>query len=190
MKRILVALAMFPLVAHAEELSAGTFEVSGDSNLGFKTGSVKSNGGGSIDTTDFGLSATGLYYATQNVGVGLSFSYGNSSQKEAGIEQGVSTFLLGPAIGLDFAVAPQFSIFGRGKLGYASSTFSGTGVSDLTASGFGFGLGAGVKYFPTRTLSFDAGIAYDWTKIEHDSSSVTTSGFGFNLGISVYLGAK
>lgn len=190
MKRVLVALAMFPLVAQANELSVGTFELSGATSFGAHTGSIEVTDGGSVDTTDYGLSAAGLYYFTPNVAVGLSVDYSNSKEKANGFENGFSTLLLGPAIGFDFSVAPKLSLFGRGMIGYASSTFTETGSPDITPTGFGFGLEAGVKYFPVTSFSFDAGVGYDWVRLKEDPVEVTTSGVGVNLGLSVYFGGK
>lgn len=190
MKKILVALAMFPMVAAANELSIGTFELTGDSNLSFNSGSVKVKDGTTTDTTDYGLGASGLYYVTPNVGIGATLQYSNSKEKVAGDETGLSTLLVGPAVGLDFSVAPQVSVFGRGVVGYASSTRTATGSPDVDLTGFGFNLEAGVKYFVTKAFSLDAGLAYDWVQLKKSPFEVTTSGFGVNAGVSVYFGAK
>jgi hypothetical protein len=190
MKKILVALAMFPMVAAANDLSAGTLELTGDSNLSFNSGSVKVKDGSTTDTTDYGLGATGLYYVTPNVGIGASLQYSNSKEKVGGVESGLSTLLVGPAVGVDFPVAPQVSFFGRGAVGYASSTLTETGSPDFDLTGYGFTVEAGVKYFVTKAFSLDAGLGYDWLQLKKSPAEITTSGFGVNVGLSVYFGNK
>lgn len=189
-KRILVALAIFPLAVDANELSAGTFELSGDTTLGFDSASMKVKGGGSTDLTDYGMSAAGLYYFTPNLGVGLLVDYSNSKEKEAGIESGISTLLIGPAIGLDFSIAPKASVFARGVFGYASSTRTETGSPDITPTGYGLGVEGGVKYFPVKSFSFDIGLGYNWVRLKEDPVEVTTSGIAVDVGLSVYFGGK
>ncbi len=188
-KQILVALALFPVVAYAE-ITPGTLEVSGNSSLGFNAGTIDVKSGQSTDTTDFGFAANGLYYLTPNIGLGVTVDYSNSTTKSAGVEHGLSTLLFGPAVAVDYPVAQQLSLFGRGMFGYASSKYTETGSPDVTPSGFGFGLEAGVKYFPVKNFSLDAGIGYDWVRLKEDPVEVTNSGFGVNVGLSVYFGGK
>lgn len=185
---ILVALALFPVLASANEVSTGTFELSGGSSLGFKSGSIEVKDGETTDTTDYGASVSGLYYVTPMVGVGATLQYSNSKEKTAGVETGLSTLLVGPAVGLDVPVAPQLSVFGRGAVGYASSTRTETGRPDFDLTGWGFALEAGVKYFVVKSFSVDAGVGYEWTKLKKSPVEVTTSDLGVNLGLSVYFG--
>lgn len=193
MKHILAALAMFPLAVHANELSVGTFELSGDTALGFDTGKREVTSGtlsSTTDTTDYGLSAAGLYYVTPNVGIGLVLDYRNSKEKDAGFETGISTLMIGPALGLDFSVAPQVSVFARGMFGYASSTISETGSPDITPTGYGLGIQGGIKFFPAKNFSLDAGLGYNWLRLKESPVEVTTSGVAFDVGLSVYFGGN
>ena len=196
MKRIAVVLALVPMLASAHELSPGTIEIGGDTSLGFRSGSEKVEAGGfsqTTDTTDYGLNLSGFYYVTPNIGVGAVLNYDNSSSKLAGITTGVSTFLIGPAVAVDYPIAPQFSLFGRGAIGYASTKATQTGNPDVSASGVGLAFNAGVKYFLVKSLSFDAGLVYDWSKLSGDTVAgvtpkTTISSFGVIAGVSVYLG--
>jgi hypothetical protein len=193
MKKIIFALAMVPMLARAE-VAQGTFELSGGSNLGFSSGSRKTEIGGAsgtVDTTDYGLSATGLYYVSPNIGIGGRLEYGYSAEKANGVTDGLSTLIIGPAIAAEAPVAPQFAVFGLAQLGYASTTQSTTGFADVKASGYGFGLDVGVKYFVVKNFSFNAALAYQYANVETDETvkrKITTSDVGLNLGLSVYFG--
>lgn len=198
MRRILMVLAMVPALAQAAELSVGTFEVSGSSNLGFSSGSTKVEAGGVTDTTDttsYALSTSGLYYLAPNVGVGLNLVYDHTEDTTAGTTTGTSTFLLGPAAGIAFPLQEKLYFAAQGYLGYASATVTQTGSPDVSGSGWGLGLGAGLKYFVVKSFSIDAGLGYRYQKLTIDlpfggTQDVTTSGFGLNVGFAAYFGGK
>lgn len=197
MKKLLVAVAMFPLVASASELSVGTIEVMGGSNLGLNFDTQEEKGNPEkTKTTSYALDATGLYYVTPNIAVGLGLAYDSSTDKLAGIEDGLSTLAIGPAVAYEQSVAPQVSVFGVGHVAYASSTKTHTATPDTKFSGYNFGVDAGVKYFLVKSVSLNLGVGYNYTKVTGDAvgggekPEITTSGFGLNGGISVYFGGK
>jgi hypothetical protein len=199
MKKLLVALAMFPMIAAANEqgLAPGTFELSGTTTLGFSSSSsdVKVDGTSvsKLDTSLFALGGNGLYYVTPNVALGGRLNYRNQTIKDklANTEDTTKDLFIGPAVQLETHVAPQFALFGLLALGYESSSAESGGFS-ADGSGFGLNLEAGVKYFPVKSLSFDAALAYDYASIKYDSvggvtPKQTLSGLGFNVGLSVYF---
>lgn len=196
-KKILVALALFPMAAFASGITPGTVELKGGTNLGFLSGSSKSDPGGSTtDVTQYGVDGTGLYYVTPNLSVGAQLQYGSETFKfEGGGERGQTDLRIGPAVAYEQEVAPQIAVFGLGTIGYVSSTETATGSPDDTFSGYGIGLEAGVKYFIAKPVSLNAALAYDYAKLSGDSIGGVTpertdSGFGLKFGISVYLGGK
>jgi predicted porin len=194
MKKIVVALAMVPMLARAD-LAAGTFELSGGTNLGFSSGSSKVEQSGVSDTTDktdYGLNTTGLYYVIPNLGVGLTLNYGYAGEKSpAGAKSSTSTFLVGPALGYELPVTHEVAVFGLGQVGYASSKLTEDGSPNVSASGFGFGVEAGAKYFLVKNFSFNAALRYEYQQVKTDETvkrTLTDSGFGLNVGLSVYFG--
>jgi hypothetical protein len=198
MKKLLLALAMFPMVAAANELTPGTFELSGTTTLGFSSASsdVKMDGASVIktDTSAFALGGNGLYYLTPNFALGGRVSYLNRTTKDKlnNTEFTDKDFFFGPAAQIEAHVAPQVAVFGLLALGYESSSLDFGGFSS-DGSGVGLNLEAGVKYFPVKSLSFDAALAYDYASLKYDTvggvtPKQTLSGFGFNLGLSVYFG--
>ena len=199
MKKIVVALAMCPLVAFASDIAPGTFELSGGSSLGFNSGATTSKvdvAGATETTTDrttYGISTTGLYFVIPNLSVGLSLDYLSDTSKRDGLEDGLTTLGIGPAIAYEFGVAPEVALFGLGAIQYVSGTSKTTGFSDVTTSGFGFRLEAGAKYFVAKQVSFDAALGYQYASLSDNGTPKTNfshSGFGLNVGLSVYLGGK
>jgi hypothetical protein len=198
MKKILVALAMFPMVAAASELAPGTFELSGSTTLGYNSSSsdVKVDGASVVktDTSAFALSGNGLYFVTPNVAIGGRLSYLNQSIKDKldGTKLETKDLFIGPALEVESHVAPEFAVFGLLALGYETSSADFGGGLSADGSGYGLNLEAGVKYFPVKSLSFDAALAYDYASLKYDNVNgvkpeQTISGFGFNLGLSVYF---
>ncbi len=183
MKRFLVMLALAPTLAAANELSVGTFQLSGNSNLGFSTQKTKITGFEDTTDTTFNLSGSGLYYVTPMVGIGAVLEYDHTTEKSGGVETKMSTLLIGPKVGLDFPVAPQLAVYADGDIGYASADVEGH-----SATGFGFGLGAGLKYFIVPAVSADLGLQYRYVKVSESGVDLKVSDFGLAVGLSVYFG--
>lgn len=198
MKRLAVILALVPMLASASDLTPGTFELSGGSNLGFLSGSSELSGGGFSQTTDvtqWGLNGTGLYYVIPSLSVGARLAYNSLDSKfPDGSKGGVSSFFVGPAVQFETAIAPQFAFFALGAFGYQSDTTTATGFPDDKYTGFGLELEAGVKYFVVKNFSVNAGLGYQYASLSRTESigGITPdrkdSGFGVNVGLSVYFG--
>lgn len=204
---ILAAMALLPAAAYAENdasIERGAVEVGGDMTLDLSTGSVKQKFDApgaveqKIDTSTVELDVSGLYYVAPNVGLGLAVLYSKETQEADGIEETSSTAVVGPAISAQLPLAPQVALFGLAAVGYASSTFSATGDPDLEASGFGFVLRGGIKYFVAKQFSLDVGLRYTLINLERDAIVTATgtipeldtkvSTVGVSAGLSVYFG--
>jgi hypothetical protein len=195
MKHVLAVLAMFPMAAFAaSSVPVGTFELGGSTNLGFHSASEEIEGLDGIDQTVWTLGGTGLYYVSPNLSVGGRLNYASVTTDFGGDKIGTSTFFLGPAVSLAEEVSPQVELFGVAAIGYARRNQSETGFDDVTGSGPGFALEAGLKYFVIKNVSFNASVGYDWANYSVDvpggSFDVTDSGFGLNVGVSIYLPTK
>lgn len=213
MKRILAIVAMAPLATFAApakqtapakapvaeekgEISVGTVEIRGDSNLGWLGGSHKIEAGGGKQTIDdykLSLALTGLYYLLPvgpgMLGVGGTFAYEDQYMKSNGVKEGETTFKLAPRAGVDVPLAPHISAYGFGELAYIRETAL-TGGTSYTAGLWGIGLGGGVKYFINRHLSADAGLILEWATGSSDapgSPDVTRTSYGLQVGLSGYF---
>ncbi len=207
-RTFVVVLAMAPFAARALDVSAGTVEVRGDSNLGFSFASTDVSGslpGSSTDNTLYGGDLTGLYYVVPNLGIGLALSYSASETKSVGFKSTSSNLLVGPAVAFVYPLQEKLSLALQGDAGWVRSksktTFNDTGIGGLAggesnSSGFGFELGAGVRYFLARSFSVNAGVAYvhEQTTVDAPSGTglpdikFTTSGLRVGAGLSVYFG--
>lgn len=211
MKKLIVALAMFPLVASATELGAGTFQLRGDSTLGFsgETQEIKSSGTtiSKTDSSNFNFGVDGFYYVVPGLGVGAVLSYNNQSVTDKtpgsttnGAKTTSDALLIGPAVAVDYALTHEVGLFAEGAVGYASGSQKSSGPGVLVTdtfkfSGYGVRVAGGLKYFLERHFSFDLGLAYEYLSMKSDQQSfgkpsVTNSIFGVNLGLSVYFGGK
>jgi hypothetical protein len=206
-KWIVAALVMLPVASFAEgpaDISAGAFELGGDTELNYLTGSSKHvyDAPGAtetkVDQTATKIDATAIYYVERNIGIGLSASYDRQTLEFEGDEQTSSALVIGPAISLQLPIAPQVALFGRGMVGLASGKMTETGNSDTKITGYALALQAGIKYFVVTQVSFDFGLGYQFQKATFESRTTPsgtipkldsrTSSVGVGVGLSVYFG--
>jgi opacity protein-like surface antigen len=211
MKKLTLAFAaaLLPVLASAE-IAAGTIQVSGATNLSALTGTQEvtiSTPGvpDEIQKTDhwnFNLETGALYYLTPMIGVGFDLGYASDAREEKwrGEKTTFTDLFIGPKAGIDLPVAEKLSVFGDLSIGLVRHTLE---FEDLvnslnnekhTANGFGFGIGAGVKYFVVPALSLDAGLSYKYESYSYDfqgsSYDVKDGNFGLVVGVSGYFGGK
>lgn len=196
-KRFLVVLAVLPMLARAAELSPGVVEVTGSSQLGFTSSSSKLEGSSeSSDTKSYGVDATGVYYLTPNVGLGLRLGYASLEDTVRGVTDTTRGTTIGPAIALELPLQEKLALAALGSIAYATSRYSSTDPAfgaSVDASGWDFQLGGGLKYYVVPAFSLNGGVGYRHTKLDYDGqgrtrTTYTTSGFGLNVGFSVYFG--
>lgn len=201
-RRIVLVIAVLPVLARAADLTPGTVEVTGGSSLGFSSGTTKMEGSPeSVKTTAYGLDASAVYYLTPNVAVGLAVAYDKRETELSttgpvvgSAKIGSSTLLIGPAIALELPLQGPLALAAQAQLGRLSATFTESGSPDTDASGWGLGVGAGLKYYVAPMFSVNAGLGYTYQKLTYttpgftDEPKITSSGLGLNVGLSVYFG--
>lgn len=211
MKKLTIAFAaaLLPLVASAE-ITAGTIQVSGGSNLSALAGSLEEtfkepgvpNVVEKTDLWNFNLEAGALYYLTPMIGVGLDVGY-DSMAAEYKYDQYKVTetnLFIGPKVGLELPLAEKLSVFGDLGLGLVKytaeheDTSTGIKVSSGGGSGVGFRVGAGVKYFLIPAISVDAGLRYRYESYSYSfpgtDIDAKRGAFGLVVGLSGYFGGS
>ena len=204
MMKTSLALAAFPLLAGASELAPATVEIKGTSFLSLSAASTDTKSGGQSVTSDslaLGGDVGGLYYVLPNFGLGIHGGYDYSRFKANGITTTSDALSVGPLVSYQFPVAPRLAIFQRAQGSWIHGSSSTSGGSPglattfdgrLTTRGYGFGLQAGVKYFPVKAVSLEAGLGWSLTHVENDGfpGKVTSdsSRFGLDVGLSIYFG--
>lgn len=156
----------------------------GASALAFDSASAKPDGGEKITTTTFKLDTSAAYYVTPNIGVGLELAYDRSTFKAPGVAEVKDTmWAIGPKVVYDRAIAEKTSFFAEGMVGLTGQDNDGSKID-----GWGFGVGAGVKYFFAPAFSADVGVKYQYAKLEDDASNkLTGTDLFVGVGFSVYL---
>jgi opacity protein-like surface antigen len=185
-KMLVVLAAAIPMLAQAE-VSAGTIEVTGASKLGFQSTTFKPDGGEKSTTNTFGADLGVLYYVTPMIGVGAEVSYDNSTDKSPGNpDVKFTSWTLAPKVGLDVPLAEKTAFFADLKIGWTSADSDG-----FKTDGFGWGVGAGIKYFIAPSFSANLGLNYDSVSLKADGGAKAT---GTNLfvgvGFSGYFGGS
>lgn len=188
MKRLLIAcLALLPFAAQARNLTPGTFELSGSSQLGFSSTSTEVDGAlYDYDQDIWTVRGAGLVYVVPNLGIGLVLDHQNVETTYGPDKTETSTTTFGPMIGFNLSLAQQLSLKLNGNLVFAKGS-----QDDVDLDGFGWGVGAGLSFFPVPYLSVDAGLGYQAVYLEADGGGdVDTSGLNVGLGLSVYFGGR
>ena len=184
MKKLLLALVLaVPATTFASDIAVGAIELKGGSRLSFGSTSIKPEGGGTLTDTTLALDASGAYYLTPSFGVGLELAYEHTTSKETGFpSSSFSAYTIGPKAVYEIGLAPQTSAFIEGMIGIAKADLGGTEVD-----GWGFGLGAGVKYFFTRSVSGNVGLNYGLIQYDNNGAKADVSNLTLGLGVSVYF---
>lgn len=182
-----LALAALPLAASAQNLSAGTFQLSGATGLSFVSGEIDPEFGDDVDVDARDLRFAGLFYLTPQLGLGLVADYEYMKMDAPGLDalEQTST-VFGPIIGANVPLSPGVAAFLEAGIGLAQLE-----QDDVEADGVAFLLGGGLKLFPARSLSVDLGLNYRKTSLEADGGAeVDETSFAFTVGLSVYLGGR
>ncbi len=185
MKKILCLIAAMLLVAtaaQAKDISAGTVEVSGAATLGYNSTDIEVKDGITTDQSSWGLNLNSSYYVVPNLGVGLLLEY--DSNTIADIDS--SELGIGPIATYSFSMNEQVSLPIFAAITYNSMT------GDLAddPSGWGWVIGAGVKYFMADNISLNGIVDYGTVYWETDKTKIEFDQKGFNVfgGLSVYFG--
>jgi opacity protein-like surface antigen len=198
MKKLLVVAAalLLPAAALASDIAAGALELNGSANLAFSSSSTKVDGTLVQESRDLGGTVSGLYYLSPMLGVGLELQLLSSSStaKPSGNKSELTAYAIGPRLGLDLGVAPSLSVYGDLALVLIQSNSTYTPASGASSTskdgGFGLRVGAGIKYFLSRSASLNAGLAYQLDKRQDDGSpkvKTDTSSIQLLVGLSIYL---
>jgi len=181
MKKLMLALALVaPTATFASDIAAGAWEVTGGTNLGYHSTELKAQG--QKATTKTTALETGVaYYLTPMIGLGLELSYDQTKTEIPGFGESKDTsYFFGPKLVVDFGVAPQVSIIGDLTVGYTSMDSDGDELS-----GWGWGLGAGVRYFFSRNVAGDLGLKYQAASLDASGTSVDAADLRIGVALTV-----
>lgn len=189
MKRIFfIAMTVLPLMAHARDIPARTFQVSGSTTLDFLSEETDIEGFGTAFETDrWQVRGAAGYYLIPNLAIGLELRHESSEVTAEGTKIEDSSTELGPQVFFNIGVSEKASLQLKGGLLFAKKEL-GDGTE---FDGFGMNVGAGLSYFVHQIVSLDAMLGYRSVSFEDDAGEeFDESGFGLGLGVSVYLGGK
>jgi hypothetical protein len=176
---------LLPAIASARDISAGTFQLGGDANVAFSTGSVDF-GAEEVDVDTFQLGASGLFYVIPNLGLGAFIDHTNTTTEFMGEESDSSSTVVGPQLSYNLSLAEQLSVFGTAGLGYATSE-----DDDQDADGFAWTIGGGLRFFPVRSVSLDGLVSYSNLNLEDDfDNEMDVSDLRIGVGLSFYFGGN
>ena len=182
MKKIVCLIAVMLLIApaaHAMDIDAGTVEVAGAANIGYTTTDWEFENGATTDQSMWGVNLNSNYYFMPNFAAGLILEY---TDREVDNLQS-KLLQIGPALVYNFSMNEMVSIPVFGAITYATNETEN--VADY--SGWGWKVGAGVKYFMIDNVSLNGMIDYGQQYLE-DDMELDIDGFSVKAGLSVYFG--
>lgn len=187
-----LTLALLPALAGARDLGAGTFELSGGTNLNFGSRTYELTnpaftGKYEVDESTVALNTDALFYVVPNLGLGLGLQY-QKTEWEDDFDKWESSFsFIGPEVKYNIPVAPSVSILVGGGLGRLAMT----DLDGEDADGWALTLGAGARFFVVDAVAFDATLSYLKGSVEDDFNTETDlSGWNIGLALSVFFGGR
>ena len=184
MKKILclaMGIMLLSAPAFAKDLGTGTIELNGGATLGYQSTDLEVNDGPTTDQSSWGINLSSQYYFMPNVAAGLLLNY--VSQDVDDVD--TSELGIGPIVTYNISMNEQVSLPIFGAITYNSAE------SDLLddPTGWGWLIGAGVKYFMNDYVSLNGMFDYGQTYWETDTTNVEIDQSGFSVygGLSVYF---
>lgn len=178
MKKIIVAVSALVLGTSAmAQTDKGGWMFGAGSDFSFVSSKFDSEQDESA--SDMNLNVSAGYFVMDNLSVGLGLGYGSS--KEAGADDAVSSFVVGPMVRYYLPM----KVFGQ--LSYQIGSVS-AGGEKLYSTG-DLGIGVGYAAFLNDNISIEPMVRYDMTSAKPDEGdSVSGSAFGLFINFGIYLG--
>lgn len=193
MKKILLLLTLAAglNVAANAQTEKGKWLVSGASNIGFNSVSTKFKADGmSVDgpkVNTFNISPSVGYFVVDNLSVGLSLGYTNTSTKdEDGEKASSSTFTFLPSLTYFFTKNTTVKPYLGAGAGYASFKEKYGSVAE-TNGGFAWEVQGGLAYFVNQKAAINFGLGYGEVSVEQSGFTVNANTFGAKIGFSLFF---
>jgi outer membrane protein len=193
MKKILLLLTLvlgFNFFVNAQT-EKGKWLISGASNIGFNSVSTKFKSDGmSVDgpkVNTFNVSPSIGYFVIDNLSVGLSLGYTNTSTKgEVDEKVSSSTFTVLPSLTYFFTKNTSVKPYLAAGAGYASFKEKYGSVAE-TNGGFAWEAQGGLAYFVSQKAAISLGLGYGQVSVEQSGFSVNANTLGAKIGFSLFL---
>lgn len=180
---VVLALLVLPGTLWAMDINQGKFELSGKTAFDFSDTTTEVSGQPDTDTTTYSFQLDGNYYIMNNLGLGLILQYDKTEIEQGGFDTDISSLLIGPQVTYNIPLNEKVSLFVNGAVGYAEAE-----VDNVDADGWGWQVGAGVKYFLTNSASINGVLSYKALSLEDDSDNdFDVDGVGVGIGLSIYF---
>jgi len=214
MKKITLLIALISFGAISAQTEKGTFAISGKTGLGFTSTTVKYENAGQTEdgpkTSSFNISPSVGYFIIDNLEIGLELDYTTSTTKQKIVGSPATVGTPGyPSIDTKstettFAIMPTTTYFfskekarpyinaGMGFVDIkqkANSLSSSGAISSYenNNNGFIWGVGGGLAYFISKSISFDLGLGYAKYTYKEDGVKIKSGALNANIGISVFI---
>ncbi|HPH99141.1 MAG TPA: outer membrane beta-barrel protein [Chitinophagaceae bacterium] len=168
-------------------LSASAQTEKGSWMVGGNIGGLNLGFGKSITNFSIAVNPIGLYFITDNLGIGGRALLGVDNTSGGGTS--VSTFKFGIAPTLRY----YFTEMGKGKIfGEAAVDLEGSSTSGTSTTTTGFSIGAGYNYFFNPHVALEAGLRYADKNRPYNAPTAAAGldNINVNFGLQIFFPKK
>ncbi|MCC6303251.1 MAG: outer membrane beta-barrel protein [Gammaproteobacteria bacterium] len=186
---ILTGLLGVSATGNAHDLKAGTLELGGSLRASMTSSTIKIQGFEDLDQDSTSLDILGLYYVSDNLGLGLTWNYDATEFSSGGDSLEVTSNEVGPVVAYNISLNERASLKLIGAFLVASVEDDSVFGDGVTIDGNGWAVGGMISNFINDHMSVDASLVYESLSLEEDVSNtdVDLDGYTVGVGISVYF---
>ena len=170
------------------QIEQGTFSIG--PSLDFSSSKQKlTDFGIDLKTTKFELGIRSDYFVINNLAVGLAISFKSQSTDIDGEDTRSSGFFIGPQVDYFIPMADEFYFSIGAGLGFNSLKEDDESNGEVTLSGIGYGLRAGIHYIVNKKLGTFITIGPDFGNLTEKESEIDVawSEFETQIGLKFFF---
>lgn len=185
---------LFFIAGIALSLSVAAQTEKGSWMVGGNVGNINLGFGNSTTNFSIDVEPIGLYFITDNLGIGgrVLLGVNSSSSDIAGVKSSATILGYGiaPTLRYYFTTMGKGKIFGEGAVGFGgtSTTTKTAGISTTESdNSTGFSLGVGYNYFFNPHVALEAGLRYVNKFAYNAPTAVSESNVNVNVGFQIFF---
>lgn len=205
MKKIFLALSLSFIGVISAQTEKGSFIISGQTNLGFASTTVKyKNDGQTFDgpkTNTFNISPSVGYFVINNLALGVALDFNSSTTKLKtgtviespddqifinGTKETQTTLSIIPNATYFFSEGKTRPFLSAG-LGLGNNKYKSNVNGSSSMNGLVWTANGGFIFLIAPSVSIDLGLGYANYSFKNDGVKINSGAFGANAGISVFL---
>lgn len=168
--------------AQARVIEKGSFELSGDTTLGYNSTTLDV-GGDDVDSDVWTVSTALYYYFFDQIGLGLALDYESQDLSFGGESVDAEAWSFGPKGRYHFDVNPALNVYVGAGAAWLQEEVEGTELD-----GWAVSAEAGLAMFPLDRFAVNFGLSYSLGEVEDDDGTdADVDSLDARVGLSVFF---